>query len=83
MGANVEKEVVVEEINKIMFGIKLKDVDTIMKELEGLKKVVAEYREPYKCDTCRKRFCDAKRYGFKNCSAWEQNPVIVKSDGPC
>lgn len=46
---NVSKELVNEELDKILFGIKLKDKDTIMKEILELKEKVKEYKEPLKC----------------------------------
>ena len=49
---NVSKKLMYEELKKILFGIKLKDIDTIMKEINELQDKITSYREPYKCETC-------------------------------
>ena len=68
---NVSKELMYEEITKILFGIKLKDVDTIMNELNVLKDKITSYREPYKCETCAVTHCDVYALGCRNCSGWK------------
>lgn len=68
---NVSKELMYEEITKILFGIKLKDVDTIMNELNVLKIKITSYREPYKCETCAVTHCDVYALGCRNCSGWK------------
>ena len=67
---NVAKEVVYDEINKILWGIKLKDIDTVMKELQEFKDKVTSFREPYKCSTCKKEKCEFYAMGSRNCSKW-------------
>ena len=68
---NVSKEVVYDEIKKILWGIKLKDIDTVMKELTEFQNRVISYREPYKCSTCKKEICQSYSNGMRNCSNWE------------
>lgn len=68
---NVSKELVNEELNKILFGIKLKDTDTIMNEINQLKDRITSYREPYKCKTCAVKRCQVKALGCRDCSGWK------------
>lgn len=68
---NVSKELVNEELNKILFGIKLKDTDTIMNEINQLKDRITSYREPYKCKTCVVKRCQVKALGCRDCSGWK------------
>lgn len=68
---NVSKELVNEELNKILFGIKLKDTDTIINEINQLKDKITSYREPYKCETCRVSRCEVKRLGCRDCGGWK------------
>ena len=67
----VNKSVIYEEIEKIMWGIKLKSIDEIMKEINDLKSKITDYREPYKCETCAIEKCDAYANGCRNCSGWK------------
>jgi hypothetical protein len=67
----IDKEEVVKKLDEIRFGIKLKDNDTIIKELDELKNSISEYRQPYQCDTCRDYPCSAYRIGCRNCSGWK------------
>ena len=55
---NVSKKLMYEELKKILFGIRLKDIDTIMKET-------------YKCETCAVKECDVYALGCRNCSGWK------------
>lgn len=48
----MSKELVYDELKKILWGIKLKDIDTIIGEINQLKDKITSYREPYKCETC-------------------------------
>lgn len=68
---NVSKELIYEELKKILWGIKLKDIDTIMSEINQLKDKIASYREPYKCETCAVKTCEAYASGCRNCSGWK------------
>lgn len=68
---NVSKELVYEELKKILFGIKLKSVDEIMKELNSFKYEVDSYREPNKCETCVVNECELYARGCRNCSRWK------------
>lgn len=68
---NVSKKLVYEELKKILWGIKLKDVDTIMEEINQLKDKVESYREPYKCATCLVTECKAYANGCSDCSGWK------------
>jgi hypothetical protein len=68
---NVSKELMYEELKQILWGIKLKDIDTIMKEINALKEKITSYREPYKCETCAVETCDLYAAGCRNCSGWK------------
>lgn len=70
-GKNVSKEFVYEEIDKILFGIRLKDINTIIDEITHLKNNITSYREPYKCETCAVRRCEVRRLGCRDCSGWQ------------
>lgn len=68
---NVSKELMYEELKKILWGIKLKDIDTVMKEINQLKDKITSYREPYKCETCAREKCEFYANGCRDCSSWE------------
>lgn len=68
---NVSKEFVNAGLDEILFGIKLKDIDTVIDELHQLKDDISSYREPYKCSTCRVSRCEVKRLGCRDCSGWK------------
>jgi hypothetical protein len=68
---NVSKELMYEELKQILFGIKLKDIDTIIQEINTLKDKIASYREPYKCETCNVKNCDLYAAGCRDCSGWK------------
>lgn len=68
---NVSKKLIYEELKKILFGIKLKDIDTIMKEINELQDKITSYREPYKCETCAVKECDVYALGCRDCSGWK------------
>ena len=68
---NVSKKLMYEELKKILFGIKLKDIDTIMKEINELQDKITSYREPYKCETCAVKECDVYALGCRDCSGWK------------
>lgn len=70
MSVYVEKEIVNKKVDEILFGIKLKEIDAIMKELNELKQSINDYRQPYQCDTCKDYPCSAYRVGCRNCSGW-------------
>lgn len=67
----VNKSVIYEEIEKIMWGIKLKSIDEIMEEINALKSKITDYREPYKCETCAVEECQLYANGCRNCSGWK------------
>lgn len=68
---NVSKELIYNELKKILWGIKLKDIDTIITEINQLKDKITSYREPYKCETCAVETCEAYANGCRNCSGWK------------
>ena len=68
---NVSKKLMYEELKKILWGIKLKDIDTIMSEINQLKDKITSYREPYKCETCALEECQLYANGCRNCSRWK------------
>lgn len=69
--SNVSKKLMYEELQKILFGIKLKDIDTIMAEINELQEKITSYREPYKCETCSVKECSLYTSGCRNCSSWK------------
>ena len=68
---NVSKELIYDELKKILWGIKLKDIDTIIGEINQLKDKTTSYREPYKCETCAVKECQSYANGCRNCSGWQ------------
>lgn len=68
---NVSKELMYEELRRILWGIKLKDIDTIIVEINQLKDKIVSYREPYKCETCMTEECQSYANGCRNCSGWK------------
>jgi hypothetical protein len=68
---NVSKKFMYEELKKILWGIKLKDTDTITKEINALKDKITSYREPYKCETCAVKNCVSYATGCRDCDAWK------------
>lgn len=68
---NVSKKLMYEELKKILFGIKLKDIDTIMTEINDLQEKITSYREPYKCETCAVKECVLYAKGCRDCSGWK------------
>jgi hypothetical protein len=71
MSEFVDKAIITKKLDEIMFGIKLKDIDGIMKEINELKKSISDYREMYRCSTCRDYPCSAYRIGCRDCSGWK------------
>ena len=51
--------------------LELKDIDTIMKEINELQDKITSYREPYKCETCAVKECDVYALGCRDCSGWK------------
>ena len=68
---NISKELIYKELEKILFGIKLKNIDTIMEEINDLKGKITSYREPYKCETCAVQDCEVYALGCRNCTGWK------------
>lgn len=68
---NVSKELMYEELRRILWGIRLKNVDTIIDEINQLKDKITSYREPYKCETCAVKECSVYANGCRNCSGWK------------
>lgn len=68
---NVSKKLVNEGLDKILFGIKLKSIDDIAQEIKQLSDNIISYRDPNKCETCAKEYCENYANGRRNCSKWE------------
>lgn len=67
----IDKDIINKELDKIYFGIKLKDHNQIMSEIINLKNLTKEYRQPYQCSTCKDYPCSAYRVGCRDCSGWK------------
>lgn len=68
---NVSKDIVLSEIDRILFDIENKDMDNIRNEINSLKDKIISYREPYKCETCAVQECEFYAEGCRDCSGWE------------
>lgn len=62
---------IVTELDKIYFGIKLKSIDQIAKEILEMKEILYNYRKEGICHTCKKDYCEKHGLGYHGCNEWE------------
>ncbi len=68
---NISKRLISDGLEKLLFGIRLKSMDEIVQEIRQLSDDIASYREPHKCETCAKEYCEAYANGCRGCNKWE------------
>lgn len=68
---NVSKKLVRDGLAEIITGIKSKNIHTIVNEIMRLSDKIIVYREPNKCETCAKEYCEKYANGRSGCSKWE------------
>lgn len=67
----IDKQIVNEKIDSIIYEIRIKDIDTIVSEIYKLKQIINDYRQPYQCSTCKIYPCNNYKNGLRNCSGWK------------
>jgi hypothetical protein len=67
----IDKQVVNEQIDNIIFGIRIKDINTIVSEIYNLKQIINDYKQPYQCSTCKIYPCSNYKDGLRNCNRWK------------
>lgn len=68
---NTSKKLVNKNLEDLLFGIRLKNIDEIVQEIKQILDEVNSYRVPNKCETCAKEYCEYYANGYKNCDKWE------------
>lgn len=67
---NIDKVVIKEELDKLNDGIESKPIQEIVSWITHMYGVLDNFREPYRCHTCKLFPCSAYRDGCRDCSGW-------------